>query len=57
MRRVLRGFLALACSGLSTVKYRTQYNTFKTDMAEQTSNGNAPVNPDVEMKEESVAEV
>lgn len=50
--------LALACrSQYSEVQYTIYINTFTTDMAEQTSNGDAPVNPDVEMKEESAPEV
>jgi hypothetical protein len=39
------------------VKYTVYINIFKTDMAEQTTNGDAPANPDVEMKEESAPEV
>jgi hypothetical protein len=56
-----RRVLQLASIGsLSNAAWRIQYtiyiNTTQTNMAEQT-NGDASVNPDVEMKEDSAPEV
>jgi len=57
-----RRVLQLASIGsLSNAEWRIQYtiyiNTTQTNMDEQTTNGDASVNPDVEMKEDPAPEV